>query len=224
MSQARPILYSFRRCPYAMRARMAIAQAGIECRLREVVLRDKPVEMLEASPKGTVPVIVQPDGQVIDESLDVMAWALEQNDAESWLTPEHGTRTDMDALVAECDGPFKRALDRYKYPNRYETEGVDRFEQREIGLEFLKHLNMKLAGRGHLFGNRISYADIAIFPFVRQFANTDRAWFDALELPHLQAWLVSHLDSDLFRHVMPKFPQWNAGDEEPVFPETAVQF
>jgi len=201
-----------------MRARMAIAQAGVACRLREVVLRDKPQEMLDASPKGTVPVIVDVSGQVIDESLDVMAWALAQSDSENWLDPEQGSRADMDALVAECDGPFKRALDRYKYPNRYEDEGIVREEQRSLGLAFLETLNAQLADREHLFGDRISYADIAIFPFIRQFANTDRDWFDALDLPHLQAWLASHLDSDLFKQIMPKYKQWQTGDAEPVFP------
>lgn len=218
MTEPRPILYSFRRCPYAMRARMAIARAGVECRLREVVLRDKPAEMLDASPKGTVPVIVEPDGTVIEESLDVMAWALAQNDAGDWLRPDEGDRAEMDALVAECDGPFKRALDRYKYPNRYEDEGVVREDQRALGYTFLEKLDTQLEGRQHLFGDRVSYADIAIFPFVRQFANTDRAWFDALDLPHLQAWLAHHLDSDLFKQIMPKYKQWKTGDEEPVFP------
>lgn len=218
MSQTRPILYSFRRCPYAMRARMAITNAEIDCRLREVVLRDKPSEMLDASPKGTVPVIVDLDGKVIEESLDVMAWALAKHDSGNWLNPELGTRADMDALVSECDGPFKSALDRYKYPNRYESEGCVRDEQRALGLVFLGTLDAQLEGRVHLFGDRISYADIAIFPFIRQFANTDRAWFDALELPRLQVWLAHHLDSDLFKRVMPKFPQWKTGDEEPVFP------
>lgn len=201
-----------------MRARMAIAASGIECRLREVVLRDKPNEMLEASPKGTVPVIVEPDGHVIEESLDVMAWALAQNDAEAWLTPEQGTRADMDALIAECDGPFKRALDRYKYPNRYEDEGIIREAQRALGLSFLERLNAQLADRAQLFGTRVSYADIAIFPFVRQFANTDRSWFDALDLPHLQSWLEGHLESERFKQIMPKFAQWKTGDAEPVFP------
>ena len=201
-----------------MRARMAIARAGIECRLREVVLRDKPAEMLDASPKGTVPVIVETDGRVIEESLDVMAWALAQNDADAWLQPDSGTRDGMDALVAECDGPFKRALDRYKYPNRYEHEGVDREAQRAIGRRFLEKLDQQLADRPHLFGARISYADIAIFPFIRQFANTDRAWFDAQDLPNLQNWLTFHLNSDLFKQVMPKYAQWKTGDEEPVFP------
>ena len=197
---------------------MAIARAGIECRLREVVLRDKPAEMIEASPKATVPVIVEADGRVIEESLDVMAWALARNDAGAWLSPELGTLTEMDALVAECDGPFKRALDRYKYPNRYEDEGVVRDEQRALGLAFLKSLDAQLVGRKHLFGDRVSYADIAIFPFIRQFANTDRTWFDELELPELQRWLAHHLDSALFQQIMPKFAQWKTGDVEPLFP------
>ena len=201
-----------------MRARMAIAASGIECRLREVVLRDKPAEMLDASPKGTVPVIVEQDGTVIEESLDVMSWALGQNDAEDWLAPESGTRAEMDALIAQCDGPFKRALDRYKYPNRYEDEGVIREDQRALGLQFLEQLNQQLEGHAQLFGDRVSYADIAIFPFIRQFANTDRDWFNALDLPHLQAWLAGHLDSPRFKQIMPKFPQWKTGDEEPVFP------
>ena len=218
MSQARPILYSFRRCPYAMRARMAITNAEVDCRLREVVLRDKPAEMLDASPKGTVPVIIDIDGTVIEESLDVMAWAMAKNDSGNWLTPDHGSRADMDALVAECDGPFKSALDRYKYPSRYEDEGSIREAQRALGLVFLEKLDTQLEGRAYLFGDRVSYADIAIFPFIRQFANTDRAWFDALELPRAQTWLAEHLESDLFKRVMPKFPQWKTGDEEPVFP------
>lgn len=201
-----------------MRARMAIARAGIDCRLREVVLRDKPAEMLDASPKGTVPVIVELDGRVIEESLDVMAWALAKNDAGNWLNPDQGSRDEMDTLVAECDGPFKRALDRYKYPNRYEDEGVDREAQRALGLSFLEKLNARLDGQAQLFGNRVSHADIAIFPFIRQFANTDRTWFDALNLPHLQAWLEGHLESARFKQIMPKYAQWKTGDEEPVFP------
>lgn len=201
-----------------MRARMAIANAGIECRLREVVLRDKPAEMLAVSPKGTVPVIVDVDGAVIEESIDVMAWALSQNDAGDWLTPDTGSRADMDKLVAECDGPFKHALDRYKYPNRYENEGVVREAQRTLGLAFLETLNVQLATHPHLFGDRVSYADIAIFPFIRQFANTDRAWFDGLDLPHLQRWLAHHLESALFKQIMPKYAQWKTGDTEPVFP------
>lgn len=221
MSNPRPILYSFRRCPYAMRARMAIAASGVTCQLREVVLRDKPAEMLEASPKGTVPVIVEPDGTVIDESLDVMFWSLGQNDPGHWLSPDSGSLEEMNTLIEACDGPFKHALDRYKYPGRYEN--IDRLEQRANGLNYLETLDQRLSRAPYLFGTRISLADIAIFPFVRQFANTDRAWFDAQPLPRLQTWLADHLSSPLFAAIMPKYKQWQTGDEEPLFlPDEAL--
>ena len=206
-----PLLYSFRRCPYAMRARMALMASGVQVRLREVVLRDKPAEMLEASPKGTVPVLVLEDGTVIDESRDVMQWAMDQNDPGGWKTDKAAT------LIAEADGPFKNVLDRYKYPNRYEDEGVDKLEQRAKGREFLAKLDTRLARHDQLLGDTITEADIAIFPFVRQFANTDRGWFDAEPLPHLQRWLAGHLDSELFLSVMKKYPQWKTGDEEVAF-------
>lgn len=208
-----PILYSFRRCPYAMRARMALKASGQQVHLREVLLRDKPIEMLEASPKGTVPVLVLDDGTVIDESRDVMQWAMDQNDPGGWKTKDAG------ALIAEADGPFKNALDRYKYPNRYEDEGVDKLEQRAKGREFLAKLDTRLAEHDQLLGDRVTEADIAIFPFVRQFANTDRDWFDAEPLPHLQRWLSGHLESELFLSVMNKYPQWKTGDEEVAFGE-----
>jgi len=214
-----PILYSFRRCPYAMRARMAIAKAGIACRLREVVLRDKPDEMLTASPKGTVPVIVEHNRNVIEESLDVIDWALAQNDPDAWLKPQIGTLADMRALINENDGPFKRALDRYKYPNRYEDENIIREDQRAIGETYLHSLDIRLQATNNLFGDGISLADIAIFPFIRQFANTDRDWFDAQPLPKLQAWLERHLESDLFKSIMRKYKQWETGDADPIFPE-----
>ncbi|MEQ8558847.1 MAG: glutathione S-transferase [Henriciella sp.] len=216
---SRPVLYSFRRCPYAMRARLAIASAGLECRLREVVLRDKPVAMLEASPKGTVPVLVLEDGPVIDESLDVMLHALRNHDPENWLSPEEGSQEEMLALIADCDGGFKHHLDRYKYATRYEDADFE--HHRREGAAFLKKLEERLATRDQLFGTRISLADMAIMPFVRQFANTDRDWFDAQPLPNLHRWLRGHLESARFRSVMPKFPQWKPGDEEPVFPATA---
>ena len=119
MSAALPVLYSFRRCPYAMRARLALAVSGQACELREVVLRNKPQGLLHASPKGTVPVLVLPTGQVLEQSLEIMLWALAQHDPEGWLIPSHGNLQDMLALIAECDGPFKQALDRCKYPSRY---------------------------------------------------------------------------------------------------------
>lgn len=216
MSAARPILYSFRRCPYAMRARMAIAAAGIDCELREVVLRDKPVEMLTASPKGTVPVLIASSGTVIDESLDVAKWALAQNDPEHWLTPPDGDEAGMHALIEQFDGPFKRALDRYKYPNRYED--TDPAIERAKGFDHLSQLEDRLANQPYLFGTRPCLADIATFPFIRQFANTDRDWFDAQPLPRVQDWLEGFLQSARFNAIMKKYKQWQPGDEVTLFP------
>lgn len=213
-----PILYSFRRCPYAMRARLAISSSGLSCRLREVVLRDKPAEMLEASPKGTVPVLVLEDGKVIDESLDVMLHALHGNDPADWLSPEEGSLQEMLDFIAACDGPFKHHLDRYKYANRYEDEGAVAEDHRKAGSAFLETLEERLASRDQLFGTRVSLGDMAVMPFIRQFANTDRAWFDAAPYRHVQAWLGAHLESARFKAIMPKFKQWQTGDEEPVFP------
>lgn len=213
-----PVLYSFRRCPYAMRARLAIASAGLECELREVVLRDKPQAMLDASPKGTVPVLVLPDVSVIDESLDVMLHALKTRDPEGWLSPEEAGLNAMLDLIAACDGPFKHDLDRYKYENRYADEGAVSEDHRKSGSAFLSVLDRRLADRSQLFGERVSLADMAVMPFVRQFANTDRDWFDDQPWPHLQAWLKSHLESPRFKAVMPKFAQWTAEAEPVRFP------
>lgn len=211
-----PVLYSFRRCPYAMRARMALLVSETPVHLREVVLRDKPAEMIAASPKATVPVLVLPDGQVIDESLAVMHWALERNDPRGWL---QGSAAECQ-LIAESDGPFKHALDRYKYPTRYEN--VDPLEHRAAGLAFLEKLDALIQTSGQLLGTKPTLVDHAIFPFVRQFANNDRDWFDALPLPALQKWLGDHLASPLFATTMQKYPQWQSGDEEPVFSMDAV--
>ncbi|WDI31214.1 glutathione S-transferase [Hyphococcus flavus] len=207
-----PMLYSFRRCPYAMRGRMAIAVSGTPVRLREILLRDKPEEMLEASPKGTVPVIVIGD-QVIDESLDVMRWALEQNDPEGWLKTE-----DTEGLIEECDGPFKHHLDRYKYSTRY--EGADAEEHRAEGLKFLQKLETQLADTGYLYGNARTLADIAIFPFVRQFRIADMEWFDAAPIPNVQHWLKTLMESELFASVMEKYPLWKETGEEFGFPNS----
>ncbi|MGB3624192.1 MAG: glutathione S-transferase [Henriciella sp.] len=215
-----PILYSFRRCPYAMRARLAIQSAGLSCRLREVVLRDKPGEMLDASPKGTVPVLVLTDDSVIDESLDVMLHALRAHDPEGLLTPETGDLDEMLALISACDGPFKHHLDRYKYPDRYKDEGAVAEDHRQAAKAFLTTLDERLATRDQLFNSRVCLADLAVMPFIRQFANTDRAWFDAEPLPHLQRWLAAHLESERFKSIMPKYDQWKTGDTEPVFPHS----
>jgi len=214
--QDKPILYSFRRCPYAMRARMALSVSGQVCALREVLLRDKPDEMIAASSKGTVPVLVFSDGRVIDESLDVMAWALSQADPDQWLAPSQRNGEEVDALIAENDGPFKHHLDRYKYPTRYKD--VDPVEHREQGRAYLETLDQRLSKTDYLFGDRLTFADIAIFPFIRQFANTDRDWFDGLPLQHVQSWLTQRIESPLFLSIMKKYPVWKTGDPEPDFP------
>lgn len=192
-----PILYSFRRCPYAMRARMALLISGTAFELREVALRDKPPEMIAASPKGTVPVLVLSDGQVIDESLDIMRHALARHDPEQWL------RGDDAELLAANDRPFKHHLDRYKYADRH---GSDPDSHRAAGLAILDRLEQRLAGRANLCGAGRSLTDIAVLPFVRQFAAVDRGWFDAQPLPRLQRWLHDHLASALFVAAMERRP------------------
>jgi glutathione S-transferase len=189
-----PLLYSFRRCPYAMRARMALAVSGIAYELMEVSLRNKPDGLIAASPKATVPVLVLADGSVIDESLEIMHWALTQHDPEKWLVS-----TDTD-LMATFDGPFKGALDRYKYPTRF--EGVDPIEQRAAGLIVLQNLNQRIGHQPYLHGSHYGLTDIAIFPFIRQYTATDSAWFAAQNIPHVQRWLTSLVSSDLFRAVI----------------------
>lgn len=216
MSGTAPVLYTFRRCPYAMRARLALSAARLDVRVREVVLRDKPAEMLAASPKGTVPVLVLESGEVIDESLDVMRWALAQNDPEGWLGAD---AAETDALIAQNDGPFKRALDRYKYPNRYEAEDADPMANREAGLTILTGLSQRIAANGgQLLGPAPTLADMAIFPFVRQFAHTGAEWWEATAPDPLKTWLAGHKDSARFHAIMAKYPQWVPGEAEPGLP------
>lgn len=203
-----PILYSFRRCPYAMRARLALHAASIELEHREVKLSAKPAQMLRDSPKGTVPVLVLPDRTVIDESLEIMDWALGQSDPHRWLPADEQARASTDALIAECDGRFKHNLDRYKYPSRY--PGVDPDDHRRDGALFLGRLDRHLAAGPFLLGDSASLADMAIAPFVRQFAMTDRPWFDAQPFDRVIAWLDRFLASPEFQAVMQKFPVWQA--------------
>ncbi|MGI9408245.1 MAG: glutathione S-transferase [Hyphomicrobiaceae bacterium] len=212
-----PILYSFRRCPYAMRARLALAASGMRCELREIVLRDKAPTFLETSPKGTVPVLVATDGTVVEESFEIMEWALGQSDPERWLVPEAGNVAEMKALIAASDGDFKTHLDHYKYPNRY--NGADGTDARSAASRFLQELDDRLDKHAFLFGSRISLADVAIAPFVRQFANVDRDWFDAQNWPRLRDWLDRFLSSDRFQAIMRKYPQWYAGDAVTLFPD-----
>lgn len=197
------ILYSFRRCPYAMRARLALAVSGTRYELREVRLSDKPLDLLRASPKGTVPVLQTASGTIIEESLAIMRWALEAQDPEGWLT-----RVDPE-LISANNGMFKHQLDRYKYPNRYGSE-PDR--HRADGLRFLQQLDARIARAGQLCGTKPGFTDAAIMPFVRQFAAVDRDWFDAQRLPALQGWLTSHLASDRFASVMYRTAPWAEGD------------
>lgn len=191
-----------------MRARLAIAASGVVCELREVVLRNKPQALLDASPKATVPVLVQADGKVIEQSLDIMLWALRRNDPDAWLTPGLSNFPDMLALIAQCDGSFKQNLDRYKYPNRYDlADGIA--HRNQAGL-WLGELNLRLGNTPFLFGTYVCLADMAIAPFVRQFAHTDLDWFKAQPWPHLQQWLESWMASELFDRVMQKYPAWVA--------------
>ena len=201
---AEPVLYSFRRCPYAMRARLALAISGTACELREVKLSNKPDAMLAASPKGTVPVLVPQAGEVLDESIDIMRWSLARRDPEAWLD-----RDDKD-LIAANDGGFKHDLDRYKYPDRH---GSDPVAHRESALRFLGDLDGRIAADGQLCGPSRGMADAAIFPFVRQFAAVDRDWFADLPMPHLREWLAGHLESPLFKAIMVRHQPWADGDE-----------
>ena len=204
-----PILYSFRRCPYAIRARLALLAGGMMCELREVKLSAKPAEMREASPKATVPVLVLPDGTVIDESIDIMRWALGQNDPEGWLA------NDDAALIASNDGPFKHHLDRYKYPHQHSADPI---EHRDAGAALASELDARLAGFANLCGHRTSITDAAILPFIRQFAAVDRDWFDTQPLPHLQAWLASQIAAPRLSAAMVRFNPWKPGDQPVLFP------
>ena len=207
-----PILYSFRRCPYAMRARLALTASGTPVHLREVVLRDKPAAFLEASPSATVPCLVTEDGP-IDESLDIMKWALARNDPEGWL--------DMPAeghdWITRADGPFKDALDRTKYATRYPDEDPE--VQRAKASAFLRDLDTQL--KVWIF-DRPTLADYAILPFVRQFAFINRDRFDAQDWPRLRGWLDRFLASPRFEGIMQKYPQWQPGDAPVPFPDRSA--
>ena len=196
MSEA--LLYSFRRCPYAMRARLALHYAGVPVRIIEVSLKAKPAEMLALSPKGTVPVLVV-DGVVIDESLAIMQWALAQHDPEDWLL---GGDPTVLALIAENDHGFKHHLNRYKYAERYPEQPMEQY--RAEGEVFLQKLDGLLAGRSYLLADHPSLADMAVAPFVRQFAHVDRQWFASTPYTRLQQWLEAFLHSPLFIGVMAK--------------------
>jgi len=189
---------------------MALAISGCRCQLREVVLKDKPPSMLEFSPKGTVPVLVFADGTVLEESLEIMQWALKRNDPQGWLMHQHGTTEQVAALIETSDRDFKHHLDRFKYATRY--QGADPEHHRGQAELFIGQLESLLEDRSHLFGHELSLADVAIGPFVRQFANADRSQFLASAYPRVIDWLHRFVTNSVFTGVMTKYPQWHDGD------------
>ncbi|WP_072054889.1 glutathione S-transferase [Aliivibrio fischeri] len=204
-------LYSFRRCPYAMRARLSIAQSNKTVHLREIILKNKPEAMLQASPKGTVPVLITNKGKVIDESLDIMKWALEGSELLLSATNE------MFQLIRENDDIFKSWLDKYKYADRY-PEYSDIY-YREQGELFLNKLEQRLTTSPMLFSKQYSFADLAILPFIRQFAFVDIHWFRQSKYKNLQRWLFEFIESELFNSIMNKYPTWLDSHQEFIFPE-----
>ena len=207
-----PLLYSFRRCPYAIRARLALKAAGVQVRLREVALRSKPDELLATSLKGTVPVLVLGSGEVIAESLEIMRWALEQNDPLGLLRDSPA----QDELLALNDGPFKQLLDRYKYSERFPEKSQSEWRDEAVALQ-IAPLESRLQASSFLLGEQPALVDLALMPFVRQFAGVDPEWFQAAPFPALRRWLEGWLASELFAAVMLKFEPWQAGEVEPVF-------
>ncbi|WP_299066442.1 glutathione S-transferase [uncultured Psychrobacter sp.] len=214
MTSLLPRLYSFRRCPYAMRARLALLFAELPVELREIVLKNKPSQMLAISPKGTVPVLQLHEGRVIEESRDIMIWALEHNDKQGLLDAK--LIKQANDLLDKNDHEFKHWLDHYKYADRYPE--MSQAEYQERGEVFLQSLETLLNKNAYLLGDSISIADIGIMPFVRQFAHVDRDVFYGLPYPKLQRWLQDWLDHPLFKQAMTKFDPWQEGDEVIIFP------
>ena len=200
------VLYSFRRCPYAMRARLALRASGVAYEHREVALKAKPAEMLAVSPKATVPVLCLSTGKVLEQSLDIMLWALQHQDVQAWLPTTADAWASTHEGIALNDGEFKAHLDRYKYPQRFGlSDGV---AHRDEAAAWLLTLNARLQAHAFLAGERWGLLDAAVAPFVRQFARTDRVWFDAQPWPHLAQWLVNFENSAAFAAVMHKHPLW----------------
>ena len=211
----RPVLYSFRRCPYTMRARLAIRYSGIEVELREVDLNNIPKALSDISSDETVPVIVFPDATIIDESWDIVKWAVAGNDPDRWLGSEASLLQDAEMLVETNDYSFKQDLDHYKYADRYPEYPMQHY--RNEGEEFLIELEDRLSENRYLSANSISISDIAVLPFIRQFALVDKEWFDSTPYTKVQAWLNTFLESELFESVMRKYPLWIDGDEPILF-------
>lgn len=199
----RPVLYSFRRCPYAIRARMTLAKAGIACELREVVLARKPAEMLALSPKGTVPVLQTTDGCVMDESFEIMLWAIAQHDPDGWLDID---LAELRLLVWQNDESFKPQLDRYKYFTRYPPHPQSYYQAKAE--PWLQELDQRLQIHAYLYSESMTLADIALFPFIRQFARADLGWFVTCRYAHLREWMLGLEQCQEFKSVMKKYKTW----------------
>jgi len=222
-TESRAVLYSFRRCPFAMRARLAIDIAQRPCELREVVLAAKPAALLQASPKGTVPVWVDAQAGVIDQSLDIMRHVLAQGSCVSHL-PSSDPDHVMHAWVQTCDGEFKHHLDRYKYASRYATPAAEEsmsLHHRECAAAFIRTLDAQLRTTEHLAGEAQGWPDLAIAPFIRQFRLADAQWFDQQPWPGVHTWLQRFLDDPRFARIMQKFPPWREGEPGVPFPVNA---
>ena len=211
------LLYSFRRCPYAMRARLAIAASGQTVLLREIELKHKPEAMLAISPKGTVPVLQLNDGRVIAESIDIMHWALDLSDPLKLLPTD--TRL-MDRWINTNDREFKGWLDRYKYADRHPEH--DEAYYRQQACVFIEQIEQQLASTPFLMGDNQTMVDLAIAPFIRQFSMVDSRWFAQAPYPKLRAWLDAFIQSNLFASVMKKYPTWLNSNESFVFPEPSL--
>jgi len=199
-----------------MRARLALAVSGIQVEIREITLRDKPRAMLDLSPKGTVPVLITPDGTLVEESLDLMYWALRQSDPESWLVTASQQVTLTRQLIQQNDSEFKQYLDRYKYADRYPEHSEIYYRQQAE--KTLVNLEKNLSTNGCLVSENITLADMAILPFIRQFALVDKDWFDSAPYPLLKVWIEKFLNSELFKSIMQKLSPWQDGDDIILFP------
>lgn len=212
MSCSLPILYSFRRCPYAMRARLAIYYAQQHVELREVSLKHKPTSLYTYSPKATVPVMAFNDGRVIDESLDIMLWALNKQDPDNWLE----NLDDQGELIKQNDFEFKQFLDKYKYADRHPE--LSELAHRDNCYFFLEELEQRLTKHPYLFSDRPRLADMALLPFIRQFAHVDLSWFERSAWTQVNKWLMNFKTSELFKSIMFKYPVWSEGDAVTLFP------
>lgn len=209
-----PILYSFRRCPYAMRARLAIKASGLIVEIREVELKNKPKEFLNISPKATVPIVCISSKQIIEESLDIMEWALKINDPLKLLKNEKLNRIEIHSILNKLENEFKQNLDRYKYSSRFDLPNPKLY--RDKNLQTLNEFNNLLQNNKGICSSHLSLLDYAVFPFIRQFRNVNSVWFDSLELKFLQTWLYELIDSDEFSSIMKKYEIWKP-NQKPIY-------